>query len=84
MSTPTEPLQPTPPDLHPFGDLETLGFRLEPSTGRWWHWTESPGIELLEGKWRPCDYLGNGDLQYSDQGYEDAAEAAKQARRFFS
>ena len=84
MSTPTEPLQPTPPDLHPFGDLETLGFRLERATGRWWHWTESPGIELIDGKWFPCDCFWGGGIQYASEGYASPVEAAKQAKEYFT
>lgn len=65
-------------------DLLAVGFKLETSTERFWHWSESPGIELIDGKWFPCDMLDNGDMQYSDDGYESPVEAAKQAVRFFS
>lgn len=65
-------------------DLLAVGFRLEPSTGRFWHWSESPGIELIEGKWFPCDMFDNGNIQYSDDGYESPVEAAKRAVQFFS
>ena len=63
--------------------LMDAGFREEPSTGRFWYWTESPGIERIGEKWFPCDMLPNGEMQYSDGGYDCPVEAAKQALQFF-
>ena len=64
-------------------DLSAAGFRFELNTGRFFHWRESPGIELIDGKWFPCDMFSNGEMQYSDDGYESPVEAAKQAVEFF-
>jgi hypothetical protein len=65
-------------------ELKSLGFRLEQSTGRFWHWSESPAIELIDGKWYPCDMFDSGEMQHSDDGYESPVRAAREARLFFS
>ncbi len=85
MTTPHQ--TPVPDNALPalvISDLLAVGFKFEASTGRFWHWTESPGIELIDGKWFPCDMFDNGDMQYSDDGFESPVEAAKQAIQFFS
>ena len=60
-------------------DLLAAGFRFEPTSGAYWHWKGSHGIEMRGGKWFPCEMLSNGNLWYSDEGFESPVNAAKQA-----
>jgi len=64
--------------------LADLGFRLEASSGRWWHWRGHPGIEFVDGKWLACEWMDNATLQYSEEGKASPVDAAKHALEYFT
>lgn len=74
----------------PLDTIEALrkeGFTFEPISGIYWYFADDEcptGIELKDGKWFPCNMFPDGEMQYSNIGYDDPVKAARESILYFS